>query len=120
FPTEPCACTPALSTIVVRGSVVRSGAPLPDVLVQAEAFLTSSCASTRLVFLDDEWISRTNADGNYTLRLLTTFGPATRCLRFIVRPTSITGADSLVIAGIQGTFRDQRPTDTLTLNFTIP
>jgi hypothetical protein len=120
FPTEPCACTPALSTLIVRGSVVRNGAPLSDALVQAEGFLTASCASTRLVFLDDEWMSRTNAEGNYAMRLMTTFAPATRCMRFIVRPTSLRSRDSLVIAGIQGAFRDKSSADTLTLNFTIP
>ena len=120
FPTEPCACPPALSALIVRGSVVKNGAPLSDAIVQAEGFLTSSCASTRLVFVEDDHITRTNAGGNYTLRLFTSISPATRCIRFVVRPTSLTGADSVVISGVQGTFRSELASDTLILNFAIP
>jgi hypothetical protein len=73
-----------------------------------------------LVFIDDEHITRTTADGSYTLRLFASISPATRCLRFVVRPTSLVAPDSLVIAGVQGRFSVGGPPDTLTLNFSIP
>jgi hypothetical protein len=120
FPREPCACAAPLAALIVRGSVAQNGSPLSNAFVQAEGFMSASCASTRMVFLDDDHVARTNADGTFTLRLLTTLSPAVRCMRFIVRPTSLGGADSVVIAGVQGTFKARTPPDTMTLNFAIP
>jgi hypothetical protein len=120
FPTEPCACTPPLSTLVVRGSVLKHGAAVSDAIVQVEAYSSTSCASTRLVLVGEDHVARTAANGDYTLWLATPLTPATRCLRLVVRPTSLGGADSLVVAGVQGTFRTHAAPDTLRLNFAIP
>lgn len=120
FPTEPCACAAPLSTLIVRGDVVRGSEPVGDAIVQAEGFLTASCASSRIVLTGTEHATRTDASGRYTLRLATSLSPASRCLRLIVRPTSLGGSDSVVVAGVRGAFVAQRPPDTLTLNFAIP
>ena len=119
FPTEPCACTPTLSALLVRGSVAKQGVPVANAIVQAEAFTSASCESTRLVLVGAEHVARTGADGEYALWLATPLSPSMRCLRFIVRPTSLGGADSLVISGVQGAFRARDP-ETLRLNFSIP
>ena len=118
FPTEPCACTPPLYALVVRGSVQRAGAPVPNAIVQAEAFSSMSCSSTRLVLEGASHVTRANASGDYLLFLGTRLSPADRCLRLVVRPTSLGAADSLVVAGLVGRF--QAPADTLTLSFAIP
>lgn len=120
FPTEPCACLPPLATLIVRGSVASDGAPVANAIVQAEGFITSSCASSRPVFVGDEHVARTNASGNYALRLAASISTAPRCLRIVLRPTSLAAADSMVVAGMRGTFKTDGLPDTLTLNFVVP
>lgn len=123
FPREPCACAatavPQLTMLVVQGTVTRDKAPVPGVVVQADAFFSSSCASTRDVFRTNDFAGRSNRSGDYTLRLVSALKPRTRCLRLVLRPTSFAAADSVVVGGVLGNFTARHP-DTLRLNLEIP
>jgi hypothetical protein len=123
FPREPCACAATAATpltmLVVHGAVTRNNVPVRDAVVQAEAFFSASCASTRDVFRSNDFAGRSDTSGNYTLRLVSALAPRSRCLRLVVRPTSFIAADSVVIGGVLGNFTARHP-DTLNLNLEIP
>jgi hypothetical protein len=122
FPKEPCACVSAqtVTSLVVRGTVTKGSAPVSGAIVLAEGFFSESCASPRDVFVSNGFAATTSTAGAYTLRLASELAPRARCLRIVVRPSSMAGRDSVVVAGIRGSFRADYPPDTLTLDLAIP
>jgi len=127
-PTEPCACTPARTSLIVYGQVrTATGQPAPGVLLRyllSPPASTSSgadaCAVDSSITDADPDRDRTDAAGRFRTVIYSIFGPATRCLRVIAFANeSTTSSDSTRGDGLLVPFRYPQP-DSIGVVLTLP
>ena len=121
-PTEPCACPPARTSVVLYGDVrTADGAPAAGAALQyVLARPNGGSNAGGLCVFDparndaDPPGASADADGRFRTQLFSVFGPGTRCLRV----TASTAAGSAHVEGVVVPFRQTRP-DSIGLVLTL-
>lgn len=116
MPTEPCACPPGRTSLLVYGEVrTAAGDPAAAAIVRyVLAPLTGAAsAATRCEFDPpnsdaDPAEVRTDAAGRFRSQVYSISGPGTRCLRVTARAAG-TGTESTSVDGLLVPFRASRP-----------
>ena len=116
-PTEPCACPPARTSLVVYGEVRTAvGNPAASAVVRfllapptvGVPAMGSSCAFDPATNVADPAQVRTDAAGRFRSTVYSIYGPATRCLR-VTASADGSGPESASVDGLLVSFQHPRP-----------
>jgi hypothetical protein len=115
-PTEPCACPPARTTLLVYGEVrTASGGPAASAVVRYLLAQPAGATSTANPCEFDPATSdaepaevRADAAGRFRSQVYSIFSPATRCLRVTAHAAGA-AAESASVDGLLVPFRFSRP-----------
>ena len=115
-PTEPCACSPAQTSLVIYGEVrSASGEPVASAVVRyvlaPPALVTATGNACQFGGTDGDaepGQARADAAGRFRTLVHSGYGPGTRCLRVTAHaPGDV--ADSASVSGLLVPFRLSRP-----------
>lgn len=127
-PAPTCACSPAVTTLIVYGAVrTTDGAPVPGAALGFELSgplaaspIGGSCSLDPRTAEPLPYRALADGLGNFHTVLYSYFGSSARCLRAsAIRGNSTATSDTVVHEGVRVTFRAGRP-DSLELLFTFP
>ena len=111
-PTEPCACPPARTSVILYGEVrTADGLPAAGAALQYVLSVPAPAAGGKLCEVDptrndaEPTAASADAAGRFRTQIFSGFGPATRC----VHVTASAAAGSARVEGILVAFRQTRP-----------
>jgi hypothetical protein len=118
--TEPCACTPGLTTATLVGTVFDAdSAPVPDIDVEVAVARPAAgeCPSTEAY--ESVFVQRPQSDslGGFGGQLAVSRAPATLCLRVSLTPAAGT---PIVIDTLRAAFRRSLDGDSVPLVVRLP